>query len=424
LEEGKLKKEKYSGVQTLTYPLFHTMISQDLLRAGGVIVKGLILCNKCRKKMDGVCHCTPKGNAKCLINVYWHGKHYEYRLDADGYVFTYDRAVDRLIEISNAIKKGVFNPVDFSDQKVQERKFEFKIEKWLEQKEKACLAGSISPSSMVNIRGYIKNYYLPFFTGYDVKEIRFEHLSDFVDSLPDRLKRKTRLNILVSLHSFFTWLFKKGVRDVPPFPVIEGIDDSKERTALDYDDQMKYLSMIPEAHRGVLEFGMETGIRPGELVALKAKDIDLKNQTAIIRRTISAYVYILETTKGRSRKTIPLSDKAISILKSHIVGKLPEAFVFINPDTNRRYSVKMPNTLWKRYTGLDITYYEASRHSFCTQLVDDGVDALQAKALLRHADLRSTQKYYHGNMARLRDAVNTRGRIIKLKNRNELETSF
>lgn len=381
-------------------------------------MKGTILCQKCRKKMDGVCSC---GNYKCLIRVNYNGKYYEYRRDNDGDVLTYQKAQNKLLQINQAIKERKFNPVDFTDSRILERRFEFKIEKWLEQKEKECVNGALSPSSMVNIRGYIKNYYLPYFTGMDVKEIQFEQLEDFKDHLPDTIKRKTKSNILVSLHSFFTWLFKKGVRDIPPFPVIDDIDDSKERTALDYDEQVKYLAMIPEMHRGILEFGMETGVRPGELVVLKAKDIDIKNQTAIIRRTISAYVHILETTKGKSKKVIPLSGRAMQIVKANIIGKFPEDFIFINPDTERRYSVKMPNTLWKRHTKLDLTYYEASRHSFCTQIVDDGINVLQAKELLRHTDVRTTQRYYHGNLNNLRNVVNNRGRVIQFENRTKIE---
>ena len=394
---------------------FHNIqLTQDQLKEAGIIMKGIIICNKCRKKMDGVCHCTQKGNYKCIIQIYWKGKHYEYRRDDQGYVLTYDKARDKLIEISAAIKNGTFNPVDFTDEKVKERKFEFKIQKWLEQKEKECSNGDISPSSLTNIRGYLKNYYLPFFKGWDVREIRYEQLEEFKDSLPNTIKRKTKSNILAGLHSFFTWLFKKGVRDVPPFPVIEDLEDSKERIALDYENQMKYLLMIPEKHRDILEFGMETGLRPGELVVLKVKDIDMKNKSAIIRRTVSAYVHILETTKGRSRRIIPLSERAMEIIKKHVIRKFPEDFIFINPDTKRRYSVKMPNTLWKRYTRLDITYYEASRHSFCTQLVDDGVDLLHAKELMRHTDVRTTQRYYHGNITRLRDIVNKRGKTVRL----------
>jgi hypothetical protein len=58
-----------------------TIITQDQLKLGGVIMTGLILCNRCGKKMDGVCKC---GNYKCLVQIYWKGKYYEYRRDEQG----------------------------------------------------------------------------------------------------------------------------------------------------------------------------------------------------------------------------------------------------------------------------------------------------------------------------------------------------
>jgi len=54
-------------------------------------------------------------------------------------------------------------------------------------------------------------------------------------------------------------------------------------------------------------------------------------------------------------------------------------------------------------------YYSASRHSLCTQMVETGVSVFQAQDLMRHADIRSTQKHFHASTERLRDAVNRRG---------------
>ncbi len=53
---------------------------------------GTIRCNRCRKKMDGVCEC---GNYKCFIQIYWKGKYYEFRRDDEGDLFSYHKAVDR-----------------------------------------------------------------------------------------------------------------------------------------------------------------------------------------------------------------------------------------------------------------------------------------------------------------------------------------
>jgi site-specific recombinase XerD len=70
--------------------------------------------------------------------------------------------------------------------------------------------------------------------------------------------------------------------------------------------------------------------------------------------------------------------------------------------------------MWRKFSGIDITYYEASRHSFVSQLVDDGLGSMQVKELARHSDVRTTQKYYHGNKITLKDALNKRGKVVPL----------
>ena len=62
-----------------------------------------------------------------------------------------------------------------------------------------------------------------------------------------------------------------------------------------------------------------------------------------------------------------------------------------------------------------MTLYEASRHSFCTQIVESGINTLQAKLLMRHSDERSTQKYFQGNIAKLRAVVTNRVTVKPLR---------
>jgi integrase len=116
---------------------------------------------------------------------------------------------------------------------------------------------------------------------------------------------------------------------------------------------------------------------------------------------------LVDTPKENNKQYIPLSDIAIEIVKKHIKGKFKTEFVFINPVTGKGY---MPETLskyWKLNAGVEVSYYEASRHSFCTQVVEDcNVNEFQAQLLMRHADPRSTRRYFHGNVKRLRDIVN------------------
>lgn len=70
--------------------------------------------------------------------------------------------------------------------------------------------------------------------------------------------------------------------------------------------------------------------------------------------------------------------------------------------------------MWTKHSSLKLSLYEATRHSFCTQIVGTGVNTLQAKELMRHADIRSTEKYFHASVTKLRDIVEKRGQVIPI----------
>jgi len=102
----------------------------------------------------------------------------------------------------------------------------------------------------------------------------------------------------------------------------------------------------------------------------------------------------------------------LELCVKNVQGKEKWDYLFIRPDTGRRYSVKAPNAIWKKCTRLkDVTYYEASRHSFVTQMVDSCVDVLQTKDLKRHTYVMTTQRYYHGNITKLKEPLTGEGRF-------------
>ena len=165
---------------------------------------GIILCNKCRKKMDGVCLCTPEGKQKCIVKIYWKGQRYEYRRDDKGFIFAYDTATARLTEMSTDIKKGVFNPVDFTDAKVRERRFENQIELWLDEKDTTREQANSLQGQPSNYHGYVRNYY-HVLNYYDVRDIQRGEFTSFKDTLSS-VSIKTRKNVMNALQGFFRWL--------------------------------------------------------------------------------------------------------------------------------------------------------------------------------------------------------------------------
>ncbi len=111
---------------------------------------------------------------------------------------------------------------------------------------------------------------------------------------------------------------------------------------------------------------------------------------------------------------MPLSDTALEIVKRNVKDKTLDAFLFINETTNQHYTADNLWRVWHIHSGLDVSFYEGSRHSFITQLVEENTNPLVAKELARHTDLRTTQRYYHATSSKLRDVVNKRGKVVPI----------
>lgn len=394
-----------------------------LKNEGGLSMAGHIRCSKCRHTINGpLCGC---GSVKVHISLYSKGKHYKVGKDREGDILTYYKAKRLLENIRSEIDRKKFDITNWLPGKIRERLFINKMDEWLALKENEVETKELAPETFRCYQSYTKNHYKPF-NSMDVRDITFADLEVFKDKLPGHLKIKSKKNILNALKSFFVWLRKKGVvKEVPLFPEIKG-DDATVRIALDYDDQAEALKKIPEDHKDIIEFMFETGLRIAEACSLKISDIDTKEGKALIQRTYSGSV-LKENTKANSKKWIPLSDKAIEIVLKNSHSKHPGLFLFINSATGRGYRQEFLRRLWHKYSDLDVTLYESTRHSFCTQIAESGIcNTLQARELMRHSDIRSTEKYFHGSIPKLRDIVNSRGKIIELRKPkgNEKETSL
>lgn len=386
-----------------------------------LIEQGGIYCNRssCHSLMNIEAEKCPKcGNVKCFVTVYWDGKTYTYRRDDNGKVFRVLTAVQRLEEINKAIASNSrvpFRPKEFTDARRQERQFENQFQDYLAEKEGELHAGELSPKHFATIKGYSRNHF-PYFNGMDVKAIGREEIAAFKQKVLHKLPGiHTRRNVLNALHAFFGWMFESGRIDhIPAFPVIKG-NNATPRRALRREGQEQVLADIPAEHRDIVEFMMKTGLRPGECVAVLVKSVNIEQRTLWVERSVSGCQYV-ETTKNKSKLPIPLNDRALEIVKRHIKNKFPNDFLFVNSFTGRGYSLSMLSKIWRKNRATDIKLYEATRHSYCTQIVPL-TDPLTAQRLMRHRDRRSTDNYYHAYSDMLLDVVQRMdgGNVVELK---------
>jgi integrase len=91
------------------------------------------------------------------------------------------------------------------------------------------------------------------------------------------------------------------------------------------EEQLEAISNIPESHRDPILFAMNTGIRPGELVAILIKSVDIKRRFVWIERAKSGPRFV-ERTKNKESLPVPLNDTSLEIVLRNMKKNFPMTF--------------------------------------------------------------------------------------------------
>ena len=151
-----------------------------------------------------------------------------------------------------------------------------------------------------------------------------------------------------------------------------------------------------------------TGLRRGELLTLRWRDVDWAERVLVVERALSADVE--GTTKGRNVRYVPLGDQALGALdrlsrRPNFTG--PNDYVFANAAGDRIDG----SALRRRYVtvrdlaGVPKLRFHDLRHTAGT-LLTRVLDPVTVRDVLGHADLKTTERYLHAVRAsRLADAA-------------------
>ena len=146
-----------------------------------------------------------------------------------------------------------------------------------------------------------------------------------------------------------------------------------------------------------------TGLRRGELVALRWRDVDFERRKLVVRRAVSADV---ETTSTKSRRAreVPLADQAAGALaRLSQRGDFTSAddYVFCN-----RLGRRLDGSALRRRVerarhaaGLRPLRFHDLRHTYGSLLVAGGVDLASVKAAMGHSRITTTERYLHARSA-------------------------
>ena len=159
---------------------------------------------------------------------------------------------------------------------------------------------------------------------------------------------------------------------------------------------------------GIL-ISLNTGMRLGELCALKWKNIDLYKKVFYVENTLQrVYEHEEKKTKilidkpktAKSIRYIPMSNKIYKILKS-IKKEYKESDFFLSGDSEkyiepRNYQKYYKNILKK--CKMKSYKFHTLRHTFATNCIEVGMDVKSLSEMLGHSNVQITlDKYVHSS---------------------------
>lgn len=183
--------------------------------------------------------------------------------------------------------------------------------------------------------------------------------------------------------------------------------------ALTPEQAKQFLNTLPGCDlefRCILHLFLTTGIRRGECMGIKWRDIDFKRSTVTIARCVTytpeCGVIVSTPKTENSVRTIPLMPSTVKLLQewkkqtqaANPATVLKEAFLF--PKGKDVFEPRDPGSITRRVkrhmvkNGLPDLSPHDLRHSCATLMLSQGVDIKSVQEILGHADASTTLNFY------------------------------
>ena len=279
---------------------------------------------------------------------------------------------------------------------------------------------SLKPSSQRAAEWHLRSYLLPSFAKLNLDEIAVEYQQQLVTRLATLLCEKTVRNVIATLSTILTTAKKWGY-----------ICTAVNSTALHFPQRteprrfrfftpsqaQQIIARAEEPFATVFTLAALTGLRAGELFALKVQDLDFEQRTIRVQRSV--WYGTFQTPKSKSSvRLVHMPDSLVSRLRARVefANSNPEALLFSTRNgTPFNSNNIVQRKLWPILDSLGIPRcgMHAFRHTHSTLLVQTGAPVSVAQAQLGHSDPRITLSIYtHVLPGSQREAVEKVARIL------------
>lgn len=249
------------------------------------------------------------------------------------------------------------------------------------------------------------------FSGWDKLQTRDGEI--FLQNLATKgMSRTTQARKMSSLRSFYRFLNKREVLSNDPMEAISLRIGEKKLPQFFYNHELKHVLDSLRDHdeltlrnRALFELFYATGMRLSEVSELKLNQIDFDLKLILVHG------------KGNKDRYVPFGEPTKKAIKNYLefgrdklLGREnDEGYIFLN-DQGQKLSSRGIEYIMKRVfaqAGLGSNVHpHMLRHTFATEMLNNGADLRSVQELLGHESLATTQIYTHVNMQHLQADYN------------------
>jgi len=331
------------------------------------------------------------------------------------YGFCYGKTYKEAKEKVTAYKAALLNG-DVLPNKGKRNRFSFFCDEWFRGLSCTC-----KESTLVKY-GYILDKHIkPKLGGAYPAGISTGLVDSFRDELinKDGLSPKSVKDILMVLRSILKYTSKQYPGVFQPIEITYPREVKKEMRVLTREEQSRFISYLLD-DMDACKFGtfiaLFTGMRIGEICALKWENISLKDGTIKVDRTMQRLKNIEDDAQTKTKIVVssPKSDNSRRIIP--MTKQAAELCRQMQPDSQASYVLtgnvhymepRASQYRLEKYTqecGLDGVHFHTLRHTFATRCVEVGFELKSLSEILGHSSTTLTlDRYVHASIELKRD---------------------